>query len=357
MSLLFYNTSEKVISLSKKVFNRHFEIDPQLKLDYDDRRKSLMYEDILYNMSYLNIAIEFDDDKIFTEYSIWLYHLMCNLMKDLSKDRIKDQMITHYELLKVALAEILPEDEFDIAIKHLSSAIMATEAEAKDFKQSVRFDNGNFVDLRKIYLERLMKNDTMGAISVIKNASDSGIPLDSIYLEILQEVMYEVGNLWQKNIITIDKEHYCTSTTQVALSQFYPTIFSRPRNGKKIITCCVGSELHEMGIRMLSDLFEYNGWNSIYLGAAVPNAALLHSIEENKPDLIALSVTMPQHLILCYDLVKSIRENYPSIKIAVGGRAFQTSDELWKKWDVDISANDAADFVIWANENIVKKQF
>jgi len=168
--------------------------------------------------------------------------------------------------------------------------------------------------------------------------------------------MVEVGDLWHQNQISVDKEHYCTSTTQTALSQFYPIIFDRPRNGFKMITCCVGSELHEMGIRMVSDLFEYYGWDSIYLGAAVPKEAILRSIAENKPDLIGLSVTMPQHLELCSDIVKGIKESFPDLKIAVGGRAFAFTNDLWKKWNVDISTENASQLVAWANDNIVKNR-
>lgn len=135
--------------------------------------------------------------------------------------------------------------------------------------------------------------------------------------------MYEVGNLWHQNIITVDKEHYCTTTTQMAMSQFYPLIFSRPRKNCKFLSCSVGSELHEMGIRMLSDLFEYQGWDSIYLGAAVPAAAVLTAIRENKPDLVGLSVTMPQYLPLCLDIVRSIRDSGLSCKIAVGAELFR----------------------------------
>jgi methanogenic corrinoid protein MtbC1 len=65
-----------------------------------------------------------------------------------------------------------------------------------------------------------------------------------------------------------------------------------------------------------------------------------------------LSVTMPQHLPLCYDIVNAIREKHPTIKIAVGGRAFQSTDQLWKKWNVDVSTGNALQLIEWANKNI-----
>ena len=354
MSLL-HVSDEKVNRLARIVYDKHFELDPKLGVEYDDRRKRLMYEDILYNLSYLDTAIRFNDNKIFPDYAVWLYQLLCHLMKNLDRERIKEHMVLHYQILNDILQETLPEEEAQKASYHLQKAIEVTENEAIQFQVSDRFAAGKYGPIKKEYLNCILNNDTKGALQVVTDAEKSGIPIDEICVEILQEVMCEIGNLWHQDKIKVDKEHYCTAVTQVAMSQFHPIIFSKPRNGYTILTCCVGSELHEMGIRMVSDVFENNGWDSIYLGAAVPNDAILNCIEENRPDLVALSVTMPQHLALCFDIVNEIREKYQDIKIAVGGRAFQTTDELWKQWDVDIAADNAVQLVLWADEHIVKK--
>jgi len=194
-----------------------------------------------------------------------------------------------------------------------------------------------------------MRSETAKAIGVIKQAEQEGIPLEEIFEEIIMPAMHEVGELWHKNLITVDKEHYCTSTTQMVLSQFYPTIFSTPKRNRTVVTCCVGSELHEMGGRMVSDLFEYHGWDSIYLGAAVPVPSLIHAIQEYKPHLVALSVTMPQYLGVCRDAVFAIHDAFPSIRIAVGGRAFSTSNEIYKRWPVQYAAL-ASELIDWAED-------
>lgn len=139
----------------------------------------------------------------------------------------------------------------------------------------------------------------------------------------------------------------------MVLSMFYPTIFSKRSQNRKVITCCVGNELHEMGGRMVSDLFEYHGWDSIYLGAAVPVPALLHAVEEHKPLLVTLSVTMPQFLETCRDAVYTLREAFPSLRIAVGGRAFTISDEIYRKWPIDKYSKLATDLIDWAQATVV----
>lgn len=355
LSLLSAQINEPMKKLAQQIFEAHFERDPKLHEEYDDHRKMLMYDDILYNMGYLETAMRFDDSKIFTDYAVWLYQLLCHLMKDIGRERLKDQMVDHYQILKQTLSHVLPSETGIQLAGFIDAAIEVTEKESLNFQKNLRFHSGRHIDIRHQYLYRLMENDTRGAIDVIRKAADEGIEMEEIYLDVLQEVMVEVGDLWHRNEISVDREHYCTSTTQVALSQFYPRIFSKPRNGYKILTCCVGSELHEMGVRMVSDLFEYHGWDSVYLGAAVPVESIINAIREHRPDLVGLSVTMPHYLGLCHEVTVAIRKEFPYLKIAVGGRAFQMTSDVWRKWDVDIYTENASLLLEWATKTILFK--
>jgi methanogenic corrinoid protein MtbC1 len=356
MDLLFQNMNGNLNKLAQKVYDRHFQLDPKLEFEYNDRQKRSMYKDIFYNLEYLNTAIEYEDQKIFVNYAVWLYYLLCNLIKNLEKERIRDQMIMHYELLIEVLKETLAEEEYLKASYYLNYAIEATKDACIDFHVVTAFEVDEYYEMKKEYLENLLSNDTYGAYEVIHKALNSGVSINNIFQNVLQEVLYEIGNLWHQNKITVDIEHYCTATTQMLISQFYPIIFSKPKNGFKVLACCVGSELHEIGIRMVADLFEYNGWESIYLGASVPKEDIFSAITDNKPHLVALSVTMPQHLQLCHEVVKDIRKKYKSLKIAVGGGAFKVTDKLWEKWPVDVYSDTADELIEWAFQNIVRKK-
>ena len=190
------------------------------------------------------------------------------------------------------------------------------------------------------------------AITIIKDAIDSGIDLMDIYIDVFQEAMLEVGNLWHQDIITVDKEHACTAITQMVMTELYPIIFSVPRKGLSILACCVGNELHEMGVRMLCDVFELKGWDSIYIGASVPSENVTNAIIEHHPDLIALSVTMPHHLKTCAELIEKIRANPFTryVKIAVGGRAVNLVKNIDELWNIDVVTKTAPELVLWAEK-------
>lgn len=260
-------------------------------------------------------------------------------------------MTEHYELIRTCMSKTLSYEKHDRLHRLLNGAIKATAEECDagppaPCSAPVRYEK----EVTR-YLDCLLQSDTEGALALVTGCVKEGIPLDDVCSDIVAEAMRRVGELWHLHLISVDMEHYCTSVTQMALSQFYPLIFGQPRKGKTVLIACVGSELHEIGARMIADLFEYSGWDSIYLGAAVPVETLLSAAEKYQPDLIALSVTMPQHLPLCRNAVEQLREKFPKPKIAVGGNAF-TDTKIWKSWNVDIYTEDAKALVQWADNTL-----
>ncbi|MZQ99524.1 MAG: cobalamin-binding protein [Acidaminobacter sp.] len=356
MSLLINYNDPKFIEITKIIFESHFLKDPKLHSELDDRRKKLMYDDVVYNLSFLFTAVYFRDQKIFTDYAVWIFKLLCNIMKDFDRTRIMQMMVDHYAIMSDSISNqligLLSDQEIHLSTEYLESAINATKNAVLYVPESTDFDKGSYAQLRDNYLESLLLNNTRDAYAIINEAYKSGVPIIDIYEEVLTYVMHEIGELWHKNIISVDKEHFATSVTQTVMGQFYDDIFSQPRKQKTLVACAIGSELHEIGIRMLSDMFEFHGWDSYYLGAALPTESILKSIDEHKPNLIALSVTMPPYLKVCETIVMEIRNKYPEVKIAVGGQAFLRTDSLWEKMNIDFYSPSAIELVKWTEKNI-----
>ncbi|MGB9201042.1 cobalamin B12-binding domain-containing protein [Methanobacterium sp.] len=69
------------------------------------------------------------------------------------------------------------------------------------------------------------------------------------------------------------------------MTQLYPHIFQSEKNGHKLVATCVNGEIHEMGIHIVSDLFEIEGWDTYYLGADIPTESILKTLEQVKPEV------------------------------------------------------------------------
>ena len=163
-----------------------------------------------------------------------------------------------------------------------------------------------------------------------------------VYLQVFERVQREIGRLWQLQRITVAQEHYCTAAVQSMMAQFYPTILNTPKHGRTVVAACVGEEAHEVGIRLVADLLELNGWTTCYLGANVPTDALVGETRRRKADLVALSTTMAYHLPRVQEAVHALRNAGEACKILVGGMPFNQDSTLWQKVGADGTADDGA---------------
>ena len=202
------------------------------------------------------------------------------------------------------------------------------------------------------YLNALLTSDRSKALQIIREMVDQKIPIQDIYLYVFQETMRHVGALWHNGKIQVGREHYCTIVTQYIMSTLYAEIFKDSKKDKKIMACTVGSELHEMGIRMVADIFELNGWDTNYLGPNLPAEEIVKYAIEYNPDIIALSITMPYHISTLKDTIQVIRNNeyLRDTKIMIGGVPFLHDELLYKKVGADAYAKDAKEGIMIANE-------
>lgn len=350
MSLLLMNRDVEFQRLTNEILTQQLEHDIRLKEELGNRGIKQMLQCVQYLVDFLYIDLILEDEKILEKYARWIFQLLCPLMTHLGDRRIRDILVNNYEATRSCMEKVISEDMRPKLNSLLDCAIQATidECGVSSLKQNIA---GEYEEETKQYLSKMLQSDTKGAMSLIMAYIKDGIPLSNVCVEIVAESMRRVGDLWHQSQISVDTGHCCTSITQIALSQLYPLIFGQEQKGKSVLVACVESELHEMGARMVADLFEYNGWDSIYLGAAVPVESLSSAVMQHQPDLVTLSVTMPQHLLICMDAVERLRNVAPEIKIAVGGNAFSDTD-IWKRWRVDACIHDARELVKWADDAI-----
>ncbi len=284
------------------------------------------------------------------DYARWLYRLMLSVLKGRQTPQQTEQyVVEHLESLRYAVQQLIPPEHKPRMLALLDCAVENVHAAAAAPDTEPHFAPSRYEPQISRYMDCLLRKDSRQALFLVRQFLADGIPLNDVYVEILAESMRRVGELWHTAAITVDTEHYCTSVTQMAMAQFYPTLFDGKRRSRTILCACPGTELHEMGARMVADLFEHDGWDSIYLGAAVPPEAVLDAVQESRPDLVALSVTMPQHLLACRDLAAAIKQKFPQCLVAVGGRAFELTHSIWKHWPIDLYTRDARELLQTAN--------
>jgi len=332
-------------NLAKAMVALQYHKQPEIWEAYGDSGHAKSVRDATYHLTYLREAINAGDPTLFVDYISWAKILLDNL--GFEPHNFKDTMICMQETLERSLpAEMhtIIQEYLNAGFQHLTTAPGTTKS----------FINGKkkFAVLAKSYLEALLDANRHAASKLILEAVEQGASIKEIYLNVFQPVQHEIGRLWQLNQISVAQEHYCTAVTQQVMSLLYPYIFSTPKTGYKLVATCIGGELHEIGVRMIADFFEMDGWNTYYLGANTPTESLIQTLEDRKPEILGISATMTSHISAVADLIKRVRLSIPekNLKILVGGHPFNIARDLYKKVNANGYAPNAQEAILLADK-------
>jgi len=139
--------------------------------------------------------------------------------------------------------------------------------------------------------------------------------------KILRPVMYQVGEDWANNKISVATEHVA-SNIALTLVKIIMDKVSGSGNKKKILICVPLGEEHHLGCDVLETYLSIKGYKVYNIGTSIPAESILTFIENEKPNLVLISVTMEDNLLAAQRLIKKIKGEY-EIPILVGGRAVQ----------------------------------
>ncbi|MFO1145656.1 MAG: cobalamin-dependent protein [Rhodospirillales bacterium] len=178
----------------------------------------------------------------------------------------------------------------------------------------------------------LIRGDIDAARVLARRAEFEGRGYLRIATGLFQPALYAVGQLWQRNEITVAQEHLACSITQTILTQIFVRDEFSESSGRKALFACVAGNTHSLGLRLVCDGFELRGWSVQFLGASVPTEALLLHIADWHPEVVCLSVALVSQLPELRRLVVNIRERFGERRpsIVVGGLATNKMERVWE---------------------------
>ncbi|MBI9042258.1 cobalamin-dependent protein [Lutibacter sp.] len=153
------------------------------------------------------------------------------------------------------------------------------------------------------------------------------VSIKIIYEDLLKVSLYEVGKLWEYNKISVASEHLASAIVEAILNDNYLNIISEKRVNKNVLLSCVEKEFHQIGVKMIGDIFEMNGWTSYFLGSNTPTKDVLLFSKTIPIDIIAISLSIYSHLPELTKLIEKFRLEFPETPILVGGQAFRHGGE------------------------------
>ena len=150
--------------------------------------------------------------------------------------------------------------------------------------------------------------------------------------KILRPVMYKIGDDWESGKISIATEHVASNIAQTLIKIIMDRV-SSIRNKKKILICVPLGEEHHLGCDVLETYLSIRGFRVYNIGTSIPTESILSFIQNNKPDIVLISITLEDNIGAGQRLVRKIREKH-NIPVLIGGRATQT--EKVHKFEGDV---------------------
>ena len=197
-------------------------------------------------------------------------------------------------------------------------------------------------ELCRRYLGAQLAGDRRAALRVVlEDGLGAGLPVGRLQSEVVQAAQREIGQLWQQNRISIAQEHMATAISHVAMSRLFEEAIPAERCGAKVVVACVEGEQHEFPARIVADFLELGGLDVRFLGANVPTHDLLALIAEERPHVLALSVTMSFNAPSLLTAVQRVREHFPRLPILAGGHALAWEPRLARQYGVQTCGPEA----------------
>ncbi|SFJ42102.1 Methanogenic corrinoid protein MtbC1 [Halobacillus dabanensis] len=167
-----------------------------------------------------------------------------------------------------------------------------------------------------------LAGDEEGALYYTKHLLEKH-PRAYLYEDILTPAMYYIGELWERNEISVADEHLATAICDFVLSKLEAEISNVSRKHQKNFKAMlfgVEEEQHYIGLKMVADTFKEHGWRVRYLGPNLPMEHSLRQIEKYRPDVIGISAALSYRL----PTMKILLERFSHLEwkplIMVGGR-------------------------------------
>jgi methanogenic corrinoid protein MtbC1 len=337
-------------SLALKITDLHYRKSPELEKKYGAYGRTKCLQDAQYHLSYLSEAVGAESPLLFSEYCAWAKHLL--VARNIPIEDLEQNLACINEIL----GNELVAEQKELACQYVETATNLLREIPSETVSFFPEDSSPHDLLAREYLQYLLEGKRQQASQLILKSVENGISLKEIYENVFEKSQYEVGRLWQENKINVGQEHYCSAATQLIMSQLYGFIVPAKIKNKSIVSACVEGDYHEIGLRMVSDFFEMEGWDTFHMGANTPTASLLKVLEEQKPDVVLLSATMTYHVKIISEIIHKIRakQDLNHVKIMVGGYPFKIAQKLWQKVGADGFAESAAKALEVAEELVLK---
>jgi methanogenic corrinoid protein MtbC1 len=159
-----------------------------------------------------------------------------------------------------------------------------------------------------------------GADELARKALDEGLSAKEILSEGLMVGMQKIGVRFRDNKVFVPDVLMAAKAMNAAMEHLKPYFASGEVQRKgTVIMGTVKGDLHDIGKKLVSMIFEGGGWEVIDLGVDVPAEKFLKALQEHPKAAVGMSALLTTTMINMEAIVREIKKAHPQAKVMVGG--------------------------------------
>ena len=334
--------------LASQITESQFVDRPELDQIYGSKGRAKCQEDTAYHLHYLASAIGAASPQLFAHYIGWAKIMLK------SRGIEAEDLAQNLRHIKDALLHQCCDAEAALIREYIDGALQ----QLPQLPETVP----SYIDARhphsglaNEYLQHLLLFDRTRAIHAVTKAVEKGLSVKDVFQYVITPAQQEIGRLWQLNQITVIQEHYCSISADLLLMRLARRFIGVPRE-VSALTLCAENEEHCLGIKLLSELLESDGWKVHYVGAKSPTRDIIRHLKNNPTDLMAISIGTPMSLPRAHELIQAVRRLEPGTRprILIGGAALNNQPDVVVTLGADGYAPSLLDGLEEANRIIRK---
>ncbi len=308
-------------SLAHAVTTEFLERHPEFVARYGSRGYQRGIEDAGYHLDFLAAAVEAGSPALFSDYLRWTARVLS--ARGIGVELLLENV---QQVMKAVLAD--EEAAAGLLIRRIrdDSLALLTGPELPEPTEA----HPGFAASRALFIEAVLRGDRRPALQLALDALQQGLDTATLYVELFQRTMHDIGRRWESNRVSVAQEHMATATVQYVVAQLYARLQLQPATRGKALITGVEGEHHQLGANLVADVLEAGGFDVRFLGSDVPEAAVLRAVEHERPTLIGVSTTMAFNLPKAISLVRALQagQTAGTPRIMLGGAAFASAPRL-----------------------------
>ncbi len=179
-----------------------------------------------------------------------------------------------------------------------------------------------FTKLIPTFFKAAIEADQNKISTIITGLYLKGVELENIYDNLVFPVMRSIGELWEKDKLTILEEHLASEVVRKAIYELGGSL-SIEISDDAISAICfsIAGDEHELPLIMVKQILELNGIRTFNMGRSIPVKSIFDLLDKLNPQYLIISAnyqsSKDEIIEEVYELINLIDNR--KIKLFVGG--------------------------------------